>query len=97
MRTPIIAENGAVVPLLISVESPMTDADHVRSLGVFVQENPDPEVAVFHFTPASGAADIKINCRMAKTSPVIAIAVMNDGSTFRAERIIKVTIGGCGG
>jgi sulfur-oxidizing protein SoxY len=34
---------------------------------------------------------------MAKTSPVVAVAVMSDGSVYKAEKTIKVTIGGCGG
>jgi sulfur-oxidizing protein SoxY len=97
MKTPIIAENGAVVPIIISVDSPMTDADHVKSLSVFVQENPNPDVASFNFTPACGAAEVKVNCRMAKTSAVVAVALMSDGSVYKAEKTVKVTIGGCGG
>jgi sulfur-oxidizing protein SoxY len=97
MKTPIIAENGGVVPIIVSVDSPMTDSDHVKSLTVFVQENPSPEVAAFNFTPACGVAEVKVNCRMAKTSPVVAVAVMSDGSVYKAEKTIKVTIGGCGG
>ena len=97
MTTPIIAENGGVVPILISVDSPMTDANYVKSISMFVQDNPSPETAVFHFSPACGEAEVKINCRMAKTSKVVAVAQMSDGSVFQAEKIIKVTIGGCGG
>jgi sulfur-oxidizing protein SoxY len=97
MKTPIIAENGAVVPIIISVDSPMTDSDYVKSLSVFVQNNPSPEVATFNFTPACGAAEVKVNCRMAKTSAVVAVAIMSDGSVYKAEKTVKVTIGGCGG
>ena len=97
MKTPIIAENGAVVPIIISVDSPMTDSDYVKSLSVFVQNNPSPEVAAFNFTPACGAAEVKVNCRMAKTSAVVAVAIMSDGSVYKAEKTVKVTIGGCGG
>jgi sulfur-oxidizing protein SoxY len=97
MKTPIIAENGAVVPIIISVDSPMTDSDYVKSLSVFVQNNPSPEVATFNFTPACGAAEVKVNCRMAKTSAVVAVAMMSDGSVYKAEKNVKVTIGGCGG
>ena len=97
MKTPIIAENGAVVPIIISVDSPMTDSDHVKSLSVFVQNNPSPEVATFNFTPACGAAEVKVNCRMAKTSAIVAVAMMSDGSVYKAEKTVKVTIGGCGG
>ena len=97
MKTPIIAENGGVVPIIIKVDSPMTDADHVKTVSIFVQDNPNPEVATFNFSPACGQAEVKVNCRMAKTSKVVAVAMMSDGSVFRADKTIKVTIGGCGG
>lgn len=97
MKTPIIAENGGVVPIIISVDSPMTAGDHVKSISMYVQDNPNPEVATFNFTPACGQAEVKVNCRMAKTSKVVAIAQMSDGSVFQADKTIKVTIGGCGG
>ena len=97
MKTPIIAENGGVVPVIVSVDSPMTDADHVKSVSLFIQENPNPEVATFNFSPACGEAEVKVNCRMAKTSKIVAVAMMSDGSVFQADKTIKVTIGGCGG
>ena len=58
LRAPAIAENGNAVPLTISVESPMTAADHVTRIHVFADKNPTPEVAVFHLTPASGRAQV---------------------------------------
>ncbi len=97
MKTPIIAENGGVVPIQIAVDSPMTDADHVKSLSVFIANNPNPDVATFYFTPACGAAEVKVNCRMLKTSEIKAVAMMSDGSAYVAAKNIKVTIGGCGG
>ena len=97
MKTPIIAENGGVVPIIINVDSPMTDGDYVKSVSIFVQNNPNPEVATFNFSPACGKAEVKVNCRMAKTSKVVAVAMMSDGSAYQTEKTIKVTIGGCGG
>ena len=35
--------------------------------------------------------------RMAKTQNLVAVAEMSDGSFRRAEKLVKVTIGGCGG
>ena len=87
----------AMVPIVVSVDSPMTDSDYVKSVSIFVENNPNPDVATFHFTPASGAAEVKVNLRMAKTSPVVAVAVMSDGSAYQEKKDIKVTIGGCGG
>ena len=97
LTTPEIAENGNTVPISIDVESPMTADSYVESVAIFAEGNPNPEVATFHFTPASGAAKASIRMRLAKTQNVVAVAKMNDGSVFTDTRNVKVTIGGCGG
>jgi sulfur-oxidizing protein SoxY len=94
---PQIAENGLVVPLNIEVDSPMTDADYVRSVHVFAPGNPMPNVISYHFTPASGKAAASNRIRLAKTQDVIAVAEMSDGSLHMAKTEVKITVGGCGG
>lgn len=94
---PEIAENGNTVPIKLSVESPMTAEDYVKSVHVFADGNPLPEVASFHFTPRSGKAFAATRMRLAKTQNVVAVALMSDGSFFTAKKEVKVTIGGCGG
>ena len=49
---------GTSVPLAVTVESPMTEADHVRRVSVFAAGNPFPEVASIHFTPANGRPSV---------------------------------------
>jgi sulfur-oxidizing protein SoxY len=97
LRLPAIAENGNTVPLSIMVESPMTAADHVKTIHVFATGNPTPEVAVFHLTPAMGRANADTRIRLGQTQDVVALAEMADGSLFMARAEVKVTIGGCGG
>jgi sulfur-oxidizing protein SoxY len=97
LKMPEIAENGATVPLTIRVDSPMTAGNYVKSIHVAADKNPNPEVASFHLTPASGRAEVSTRMRLAKTQNVIAVAVMSDGSVHRVSRTVKVTIGGCGG
>jgi sulfur-oxidizing protein SoxY len=97
LRLPAIAENGNTVPLSIIVESPMTAADHVKTIHVFATGNPTPEVAVFHLTPAMGRANADTRIRLGQTQDVVALAEMADGSLFMARAEVKVTIGGCGG
>jgi len=94
---PEIAENGNTVPMTISVESPMTAQSHVTEVMVVADENPRPGVVTFHFSPASGKAEANTRIRLAKTQNIIAVAKMNDGSFFTARKLVKVTIGGCGG
>jgi sulfur-oxidizing protein SoxY len=97
LRLPAIAENGNTVPLSIIVESPMTAADHVKTIHVFATGNPTPEVATFHLTPAMGRANADTRIRLGQTQDVVALAEMADGSLFMARAEVKVTIGGCGG
>ncbi len=44
LELPPLSENGNTVPLTVSVESPMTEADHVKAIHVFTEKNPQPEV-----------------------------------------------------
>jgi sulfur-oxidizing protein SoxY len=94
---PEIAENGNAVPMTVSVESPMTKDNYVSDVLVVAEANPRGGVATFHFTPASGVAEVNTRIRLAETQNVVAIAKMSDGSLFMDTKQVKVTIGGCGG
>jgi len=97
LDAPEIAENGNTVPIKFEVESPMSADDYVKSVHLFAEGNPNPEVANFHFTPASGKAAASTRMRLAKTQNVVAVAEMSDGKVYMAKKTVKVTIGGCGG
>ena len=96
LMMPPIAEDGNVVPLTVSVDSPMTDSDHVREIHVLMEENPWPLACSFYLGPENGRAEVSTRVRLAKDQSVVAIARMNDGSAYRAMAAIKVTVGGCG-
>lgn len=97
LNTPEIAENGNSVPVAFSVDSPMTEDDYVESVMILATDNPSPEVATFHFTPASGKASASTRMRLAKTQDVVAVARTSTGKLYRVGNNVKVTIGGCGG
>lgn len=97
MRLPPIAENGNTVPMTIIVDSPMTDADHIKAIHVFADKNPTPEVASFRLTPAMGRAQVDTRIRLGQTQDVIAIAETSGGRLLIGRVEVKVTIGGCGG
>jgi len=97
LTTPEIAENGNSVPVSFMVESPMTDDDYIESVVIMASDNPSPEVATFHFTPASGIAKASTRMRLAKTQDVYAVAKTSAGKVFKVSNNVKVTIGGCGG
>ncbi len=93
---PQIADDGNAVPMTITVDSPMTEEDHVTDILVVADGNPRPGVATFHFSPANGIAEVGTRIRMAQTENIIAVAKMNDGSVFMAKKEVTVTVGGCG-
>jgi sulfur-oxidizing protein SoxY len=90
LKLPEIAENGNTVPLTVTVDSPMTEKDYVKSVHVFAEKNPLPNVATFMFTPASGVAVASTRMRLLKTQDIVAVAEMSDGSVYMARRTVKV-------
>ena len=97
IEMPEIAENGNTVPLSVSVDSPMTDADHVTDIVVLAEGNPNPGVATFHFTAMSGRAEAATRIRLATTQNIVVVAKTSTGKFYTAHKLVKVTIGGCGG
>jgi len=97
LEMPEIAENGATVPVKISVESPMTEKDYCESATIIATKNPNVFVCTFKFTPDSGKAWVSTRIRMAQTQEVWAVAKMSDGKFYIGKTTVKVTIGGCGG
>jgi len=94
---PEIAENGNTVPMTVSVESAMTDASHVTEVLIVGDGNPNGGMVTFHFSPLSGTAEANTRIRLAATQNITAVAKMSDGSFYMASKLVKVTIGGCGG
>lgn len=92
-----MAASGAAEPITVSVDSPMTPADHVKAIHVLAEGNPYPVIASWTLTPRSGRAEVSFRMRLAKTQTVRAYAVTSDGEVWLAKHDITVTIGGCGG
>jgi sulfur-oxidizing protein SoxY len=96
MDLPGDVENGDYVPVALAVDSPMTEASHVKSIHLLSTLNPRAEVATFRFTLLSGKARVTSRMRLAKSQDVIAIAQMSDGSFLIGTRAVSVKVGGCG-
>ena len=94
---PEIAENGNTVPLTVTIDSPMTEQSYVKEVLIIAEGNPNPNVAMMTFSPMSGKAEAAVRIRLAATQNVVAVAKMNDGAHFIEKKVVKVTIGGCGG
>lgn len=96
LKVPEIAENGAVVPVTVEVDSPMTEKDHVKTIHIFATKNNNSRCAAVHLTPANGKAMFSSRIKLGQTQDVAAIVEMSDGTFLSAAQSVKVTIGGCG-
>jgi sulfur-oxidizing protein SoxY len=94
---PEIAENGNTVPLAIKVDSPMTAGDYVSEIRVVADGNPNPGIVRFHLTPMAGRAEVATRIRLNSTENVIVLAKTSTGKFYAERKMVKVTVGGCGG
>lgn len=92
---PVIAETGLSVPVTFRVDSPMTEADHVRRIMGFVPGNPEPIAADYLLGARAGLAEISTRIRVARSQIVLAGALMSDGSVWGVTEEIMVTQGAC--
>ena len=95
LELPPIVENGNTVPLTVSVESPMTETDHVAGIHIFNEKNPQPYVAAFHLGPRAGKAAVSARIRLADSQRVMAIARLGDGSFWSVSADVIVTLAAC--
>ena len=95
IELPQLAENGNSVPLKIAVESPMSAADHVKTIFIFSERNPVPNVVRFHLGPRSGVARVQTSIRLAGTQRITAVARMSDGSLWSGGADVIVTQAAC--
>ncbi len=95
VKLPPIAENGNSVPITVSVDSPMSEADHVTRVALISPRNPIAEMAMFHLGPRAGKAEVSTRIRMAGTQRVRAVAEMNDGTLWIGSASTVVTLAAC--
>lgn len=89
IKAPEIAENGAVVPITISTGM------KAEAITLLVKENPAPLACTYELG-ANTEGYVSTRIKMGKTSDVIAV-IKSGGKLHSASKVVKVTIGGCGG
>jgi sulfur-oxidizing protein SoxY len=95
LTLPPLAESGNSVPVTVSIDSPMTETDHVRRVCIFANRNPRPLIATALFGPKAGKARFSTNIRLSGTQDVIVMAEMSDGTFWREQVRVLVTVGAC--
>ena len=92
---PQLADNGNSVPIRITVNSPMTPADHVKSIHLYSERNPVANMANFYLGPRAGKAEINSRVRLAGSQRVTAVAQLSDGTFWYDAAPIVVTLSAC--
>ncbi len=92
---PPLIENGNTVPLVVSVQSPMTVVDHVKAIHVFNEKNPQPNVFSARLSHRSGRASIGTRIKLGDSQKIVAIAETSDGRFWSASADVIVTLAAC--
>jgi len=92
---PPLVENGNLVAMKVSVDSPMTAIDFVKVIHIIAQGNPLPNIISFYLTNRSGRATIQSRIRLSESQRVVAIAQMSDGSFYQGFADTLVTLSAC--
>jgi sulfur-oxidizing protein SoxY len=95
LDVPPLVENGNAVPLTVSVDSPMTEADHVKAIHIINEKNPQPQVISMTLGPRAGRASVSTRIKLADSQQIVALAEMSDGSFWSESADIVVTIAAC--
>jgi sulfur-oxidizing protein SoxY len=95
LDVPPLVENGNTVPMTVSVASPMTSEDYVKSIHVFNEKNPQPNIGNFYLGPRAGRAQVSTRIRLADSQKIVAIAHLADGSFWSVSVDVVVTLAAC--
>jgi sulfur-oxidizing protein SoxY len=95
LDVPPLVENGNTVPMTVSVSNPMTPDDYVKSIHVFNEKNPQPNIGNFYLGPRVGRAQVSTRIRLADSQKIVAIARLSDDSFWSASVDVVVTLAAC--
>jgi sulfur-oxidizing protein SoxY len=92
---PPLVENGNTVPMTVSVSSPTTVDEYVKSIHVFNEKNPQPNIGNFYLGPRAGRAQISTRIRLADSQKITAIARLSDDTFWSVSVDVVVTLAAC--
>jgi len=92
---PEIADTGYSVSMTVSVASPMTEADHVKTILVVAEKNPQRDVCWFYLGARTGKAEVSSRIRLNGTQRVVAVAQLSDGAFWSDAAHIEVHEAAC--
>jgi sulfur-oxidizing protein SoxY len=95
IELPALADNGQAVPMRLTMVGPFAPGSALKSIHLYSEVNPVPEMAVFEFPSPPPKVEIDSRVRLAGSQRVVAVAVMSDDALFAAAADVVVTIAAC--
>jgi len=97
VRLPLIAEDGANVPVIIAIEDHPMEPDHyIKSIQILGFNDPIVGKGLYHFSPANGQAYISTQMRMdGGDSGVYVVIECSQHGKWVSYNELKVSLGGC--
>lgn len=92
---PELADNGLLVPVSVSVDSPMTDQDHVIRIHLLSQRNPVLRLLSITLGSQSGWPGLTTRVRLAGTQTLVAVAELSEGRFHYGVAEVFVTESAC--
>lgn len=96
LNVPEEPENGAVVPVEVTINHPMSADNYISNITVLTTKNKANKAISFDLTPDNGIAYLLVNVKMGQTQDVVVLAKTNKGQIYKASKSARVALGGCG-
>ena len=97
LRLPVVASNGAKVPIVVEMTHPMEPGHYITSVQVTNDRDPVPSKGAFHFSPANGRVYVSFQARMDHgISEVLVTAECSVHGRWASTRSINIPAGGGG-
>lgn len=96
LNVPEEPENGAVVPVEVTINYPMSADNYISNITVLTTKNKANKAISFDLTPDNGMAYLLVNVKMGQTQEVVILAKTNKGQIYKASKSARVALGGCG-
>ncbi len=96
LKLPMVAEDGTVVPIEMTLDHPMEPDHYIDSVAFYVPNDPIVGKGEFFYSPANGKPNLKFQTRMdSGTSRVFAVINCTTHGRWAGEAMMRVVGGGC--
>jgi len=96
LNIPDKPENANLVPVEVTVKSPMSQSDYIKTFYVLTTKNKFNMVVTANYTPAMGQAYLFITAKLGSAQDMVVVVEDSKGRLFKASKSVEVEAAGCG-